>query len=283
MAVFIKFLSVLLRVGFVTLFERKILGFSQNRLGPNKVRVGGFLQPIFDGLKLFSKNLFFLKNSFFWGVLIGPFLIFIVIIFLWIRLSPYWRSFDQFFTAIYIFVFIGLSVYSSLLAGWRSVSKFSSLGAVRSCSQSISYEISFVFYFIIVLVFFSSFIPYLKNLILFYFFILPFLLNCLAETNRAPIDLREGERELISGFNLEFGGSSFGLLFLSEYGMILFFRFLIGSIFMDWFLGNILITFVYLLFRRVYPRLRYDSLIEILWVIFLPLSLILLLWIIVWL
>lgn len=271
----LKLIFVLLSIAFVTLFERKVLGFSQNRLGPNKLLLKGVLQPVIDGVKLLIKELFFPKKIIFWAILLGPFLGFLVMLFLWRALLRLWKYKIRFYLILFVVVFIGLRVYSTLISGWRRTSKFASIGRVRSCSQSISYEISLVFFIIRFLIFYSSFREINFGLFPFILFF-SFWLRCVAETNRAPFDFREGERELISGFNLEFGSAGFVLLFLAEYGIILFFR---GLMRMFFFGINIIvfliIMFIFIFIRRVYPRFRYDILINITWTKFLPFSLIL--------
>lgn len=236
--------------------------------------MAGLIQPVIDGLKLLIKERFSPFKNFYWGFILGPFVGFLVIIFLWLIFEPEIKNHTTFFSFVFIFTFIGIGVYSTLVSGWRRTSKFASIGAVRSCSQSVSYEISLVFLIFRFLLFFSSFIITQQ----FHFFLLllffPVWLRCVAETNRAPFDFREGERELISGFNLEFGSAGFVFLFLAEYGIIIFFCYFLNLIF---FSGNFVIfsflLFVFIFIRRVFPRFRYDLLIKITWTKFLPLSL----------
>ena len=272
-ALVLKFVFILLSIAFITLFERKILGFSQNRLGPNKLLIKGVLQPVVDGLKLLIKELFFPKKIVFWAIIRGPVLGFLVMLFLWTPLVTLWETKTSFYIILFFLVFVGLSVYSTLVSGWRRTSKFASVGRVRSCSQSISYEISLVFFILSFLVFFSSFNEILFLPIRFFLFVV-FWLRCVAETNRAPFDFSEGERELISGFNIEFGSAGFVLLFLAEYGIILFFSCLIRIFFFGMGGGPFLLLFtVFIFIRRVYPRFRYDMLINMTWTKFLPASL----------
>ncbi len=269
----LKIVLILLGIAFVTLFERKILGFSQNRVGPNKLLFKGVLQPVIDGLKLLIKEFFYPKKIIFWAIILGPIMGFLVILFLWIPLKRVWTNKLNFYLILFFIVFIGLSVYSTLISGWRRTSKFASIGRVRSCSQSISYEISLVFFILCFLITFSSlrnvFLPLLCGALFFGFW-----LRCVAETNRAPFDFREGERELISGFNIEFGSAGFVLLFLAEYGIILFFSCLMTMFFIKIrFFCFLVLILSFIFIRRVYPRFRYDMLINITWTKFLPLSL----------
>lgn len=274
----VKLVIILLAIAFVTLFERKVLRYSQTRVGPNKVTVLGVFQPVLDGVKLLIKEFFFPRKIVFWGVLLGPALGFFVMLFLWLVLKPCFSGWGSFFTAIFLVVFIGLGVYSTLVSGWRRTSKFASLGGVRSCSQSVSYEISLIFLVFCLLLFLGA-TKINARFFIFGCFLAPlFFLRAVAETNRAPFDFSEGERELISGFNVEFGSARFVLLFLAEYGIILFFCYTISLLF---FFGrgafSALFVFFFIFIRRVYPRFRYDILIQITWTKFLPLVLLFLL------
>lgn len=260
-----------LGVAFVTLFERKGLSFSQRRLGPNKTLIKGVLQPVLDGVKLLTKEVFFSLKKRRWAFVLGPATGLIVMVILWNVLDSELENEISFFLGIFLMVLIGVRVYSSLISGWRGASRYASVGGVRSCSQRVSYEISLVLLF---LLFFHSF-KRIRNFCFISFlnwgvFVVLFL-SCVAETNRAPFDFREGERELISGFNVEFGASGFVLLFLAEYGMVLFFCFLIRSlIFSQRGFVFVVLFFVIIFLRRVYPRFRYDFLIKINWFKFLP-------------
>ncbi len=270
----LKIVLVLLAIAFITLLERKILSYSQLRIGPNKVILKGLLQPVLDGVKLLVKEFYFPKKLFFWGIWLGPLLGFLVILFLWSLFEPLYLCKSNIILLLFLIVLIGLGVYSTLISGWRANSKFAEIGRIRSCSQSISYEISLIFFVICLLIFFGS----LKINFLFIISLLPivicFFLRCVAETNRAPFDFREGERELISGFNVEYGSAPFVLLFLAEYGIIILFSFLLRYLFFSFFSYRIIFFFMLFLFiRRVYPRFRYDILIKITWYKFLPLSL----------
>ncbi len=220
------------------------------------------------------KEFYFPIKNIFWGIFLGPCIGFCVIIFLWFVLKQEFFCFLINYRIFFIIVFIGLRVYSSLISGWRRTSKFASIGGIRSCSQSISYEISLVFLIISLIIFLNIInIEFLiRNLIILLFPL--FFLSCVAETNRAPFDFREGERELISGFNVEYGSSGFVLLFLAEYGIILFFSLLLTYFFLiNNFIIIIIIILIFLFIRRVYPRFRYDILIKLIWIKFLPISL----------
>ena len=197
---------------------------------------------------------------------------------IWLTLQETFYFFRTKTIVLFFLVCLGLRVYSSLLAGWRRVSKFASLGSIRSCSQSISYEVRMALFFISMVLFLMSIKVDTKKVGNLFFILSPLLLvwflSCIAETNRAPFDFREGERELISGFNIEFGAVTFTLLFLAEYGIIIFFSFF-SSIFFSRanFSFCLLFLFFFILIRRVYPRFRYDKLMQLTWILFLPSSL----------
>ena len=230
----LKIILILLSIAFITLFERKIIGYSQIRLGPNKTFFKGLLQPIYDALKLFIKEFFFPFKRLVFGFIIRPVVGFLIIRVLWGILNTYFYVSVSFSSLVLLLILIGLSVYTTLLAGWARIRKFASVGSIRSCGQSVSYEISLVFLLLAISILNKNFSI---RIMAFNVFLLPVLfmifLRCVAETNRAPFDFREGERELISGFNIEFGSTGFVLLFLTEYGIVLFFSVLICSFFFD--------------------------------------------------
>ena len=244
-------------------------------MGPNKLRFKGVLQPVFDGIKLFLKEIVLPVSRIFNLFFLGPIVSFLVILIIWLLIKEIFYFFNLKILIIFFLILLGLSVYSTLLAGWRSVSKFASLGRIRSCRQSISYEVGMALFFISIILFYCSikirfFSSFGNYLILFPIFIIWFL-SCIAETNRAPFDFREGERELISGFNIEFGAITFTLLFLAEYGIIIFFSIFSSFLFFSINLFiRFLIVFVFILIRSVFPRFRYDKLIKITWFYFLP-------------
>jgi NADH-ubiquinone oxidoreductase chain 1 len=168
---------------------------------------------------------------------------------------------------VFLILCLRVSVYGIIFSGWASNSKYALLGSLRALAQSISYEIPLVFLIIVFCFFFQRFSNLVPGVI-FFVFRLPisfvFILSILAETNRAPFDLAEGESELVSGFNIEYGGSKFALLFLAEYANILFFSFLISYFFFNntWVIF-FCIVLLFLFFRSSYPRIRYDFLISL--------------------
>jgi NADH:ubiquinone oxidoreductase subunit H len=255
-------LFIIFSIAFVTLFERHLLSLTQNRLGPNKVRFIGIFQPILDGIKLIRKEQILPLNSAELAFLVFPGLTFVILFFEWFCL-PFTFYFLNFqFSFIFLLCLVGFSVYGTLLRRVMGKSKYSLLGGLRARRQSISFEIVFSIYFLCFLYILNSFeLGLIFNFgILFLFY--PFILIVLAELGRAPFDFSEGERELVRGYNTEFSRVTFVLLFLGEYGILLFFR-VIGRIL--FFNFNFIFIFGFfsliLLIRRTYPRYRYDLLI----------------------
>lgn len=250
-------------------------------MGPNKSRFQGLTQPLLDGIKLLLKYRIVPSYSNKALFLFSPLITFFVIVRLWNSLRFYWFFNNFFLSLLFTLACIGISVYRILLAGWRSNSKFSMLGRVRRISQSISYEISLsltVFSVILINNFFSFFdisklhsssitLITLPILIIWYF-------SCIAECNRAPFDFSEGESELVSGFNTEYSRGPFALIFVGEYGIVLFFRILTSLLFFNnfYFIIIFLFFFSFLLIRSRFPRYRYDKLITLCWQKFLPVT-----------
>jgi len=272
---------VLLRVAFVTLLERKILGYIQLRKGPNKVGFIGIFQPFADAVKLFSKEnnflIFYNKLIYY----ISPIISLILILCFWL-VFPWNSSRILIYDFIYILVISSIRVYVILGGGWASNSKYSLLGAYRGVAQTISYEVRFSFILLRVLILRGRFnltllIDFQWNTWNFFglwnLFIL-WLVTILAETNRAPFDFAEGESELVSGFNVEYGGGGFAILFIAEYGNIIFICLITVVIFFG-SLGVLrlnlgLFIFFFLWVRGTFVRFRYDFLIILAWKIILP-------------
>lgn len=283
-------ISILLAVAFVTLLERKIMGFMQRRRGPNVTGLHGLLQPIADGVKLILKEtiLPFKANTFLF--FFSPVLTFWLSLMGWIVI-PF--QYDVIYCALnlsvlYIFAISSMAVYGIICAGWSSNSKYPLLGALRSAAQMISYEVSFSLIIMLVLLFNDNlnFIKISQNQYLWYFLPLIFgsilfFISILAETNRPPFDLPEAEAELVSGYNVEYSALTFALFFLGEYASIilmssytvlLFFGGVTTSIL--WFCLKILfVIFCFVWVRAAYPRLRYDQLMGMGWKVILPLVL----------
>ena len=273
-------------VAFVTLLERKILGLSQYRKGPNKVSFAGLLQPIADAVKLFLKETTYLKEGNHILFFFSPAVAFILM--LWIILNlPTGVSLGVAQSLIIILCVISLNIYPLFISGWRSNSKYALLGRIRGVAQTISYEIA------LALILFALIITHVGQLnlslscdvskiSLLYFapLILLLFVCCVAETNRTPFDFSEGESELVSGFNTEYGAGTFALIFIAEYGIIVFFslflRYLVlprkfaRSIFLGVYL---ILLFFWIWLRATFPRYRYDKLLNLAWKSILPWSL----------
>ena len=266
----------LLNVAFVTLLERKILGLSQLRIGPNKVRMGGILQPFSDALKLISKEISTLSKRnwlFFYASPLGRITLILI---LW-SIVPYRFLFSKFqLSGILIILILGLGIFPLMFIGWASNRKYRLLGALRGVAQTISYEISIALIFITIF-FFAMRISlneiYQCNSIAAFLGVSPLLylvllISIVAETNRTPFDFSEGESELVSGFNIEYGRGSFALIFMAEYGIILFFRIVIFTLSLSTTprivtLGIIAAAFWWVQLRATFPRYRYDKLMSL--------------------
>lgn len=276
---------VVLMIPFLTLLERKVLRYIQLRKGPKKVGVLGILQPIRDGVKLVLKEsgTIVTANKFiFW---LSPLLKFLLMLILFLLFSPIFPVYSVKLGLLGYLCISSLLVYTVLFAGWRRNSKYSFLGSLRGAAQIISYEIV-----ILTLIFFPLLTKWTYNRIevsrnkfsfsfILYLAIFPiWIIRIIAETNRSPFDFAEGERELVSGFKTEYRGFIFALLFLGEYGNIIFVSFLtryffFPSGFISKILFPILVVILILIFRGTFPRFRYDLLMRLAWVIMLPLVL----------
>jgi len=278
-------LLLLLSVAFFTLFERKVIGLFHLRVGPNKVSFIGLVQPLLDAFKLLSKqNLTpFRANKLVYNMapIIGLFLA----IFVWLTIPNYYILLSINYSLVLFFCLGSILVFSVLISGWSSNSKYSLIGRLRSVAQSISYESVFRTLIVLVLILMTSYSIrslFMQSSVL-YLFILPIWVICtLAETHRAPFDFSESESELVSGFNTEYSGAYFAFIFLAEYAMLLYSCFLLTYLFFIWLIpfNLIFITIISLFFRffftwvRItYCRYRYDMLIIISWKILLPLAL----------
>jgi len=272
-------------VAFFTLFERKLLAFSQIRLGPNKVGIRGILQPFSDAIKLFLKLISLNLNRTKLIFIIAPCFIFIIPSFIW-SILPHIYFINNWSISILLFIrILGLRIYPIFLRGWSSNRSYSLIGRIRGVAQTISFELSFALILITLIALgiclnFSIF-SYINNIILgilnpIISFIL--VINLLAETNRTPFDFREGERELVSGFNIEYRAVGFVLIFLAEYIRILIvsgFIVLVLNFKVFSLLGRIstlLFGWIWVQIRATLPRHRYDFLINIAWKSYLPIS-----------
>uniref|UniRef100_UPI0030DF83D1 NADH dehydrogenase subunit 1 n=1 Tax=Austruca annulipes TaxID=196277 RepID=UPI0030DF83D1 len=278
---------VLVGVAFVTLLERKILGYIQIRKGPNKVGYMGILQPFSDAVKLFTKEQTVpIMSNFFVYYMCPVFSLFISLL-VWIVL-PYETGLVSFDLGILFFLCcLSMGVYSTMVAGWSSNCKYSLLGSLRAVAQTISYEVSLALILLSFVVLVGGFNLNLFNEYQydFWFIIIGLPLSmvwfssCLAETNRTPFDFAEGESELVSGFNTEYGAGGFALIFMAEYASILFMSvlfvilFLGGSLFsVLFYFKSVMIAFIFVWVRGTLPRFRYDKLMYLAWKMYLPMS-----------
>nr|YP_010890023.1 NADH dehydrogenase subunit 1 [Erenna sirena]WJJ70010.1 NADH dehydrogenase subunit 1 [Erenna sirena] len=292
---FIIIIPVLISVAYLTLAERKILGYTQIRKGPNVVGIYGLLQPLADGVKLFSKEMVIPNHVSILLYFFAPIFALTLSLIVW-GLLPFGKNITLSninLSILVIFAISSIGVYAILISGWSSNSKYAFLGALRAAAQMISYEVCIGLIIINVILCTGSFnlnllIIYQNHSIWFLFPLLPaalmFFISCLAETNRAPFDLTEGESELVSGYNVEYSSMSFALFFLAEYSHIIFMSFLFTIIFLGgwkfwilklnliYFLKAIFIIFCFIWVRTSFPRLRYDQLMNLLWKTYLPLS-----------
>nr|AYQ22938.1 NADH dehydrogenase subunit 1 [Orthione mesoamericana] len=288
MKALILIISVLLNTAFFTLLERKILGYIQTRKGPNKVGFKGFLQPFSDAIKLFTK----VSHVPYFGnwvpYIVGPLMALSVSLMLWLVLPLEFSLLGAPLSMVLMFCLMSLAVYPIIAAGWSSNSKYALVGGVRAVAQTISYEVSLILVFVSFILFSGSLglESLLEEKSSYMFMALPVLsgvwvMCSLAETGRTPFDLPEGESELVSGFNTEYSGGPFAMFFLAEYSSVLFIS-LVSSILLFHpvgfnlpglgaaFLGFI-IFFIWA--RGSLPRVRYDTLMQLTWKRFLPVTL----------
>lgn len=290
---FISLILALVGMAFYTLFERKRLSYCHRRKGPNKVGVKGLPQPFADAVKLFIKEYFVPQKAGRLQFLIGPVIILTLAFVIWC-LVPFKRNSTGLqLTVVFFFCVSSLGVYSIFLMGWASNSKYAVFGAIRAVAQVISYEVVIILLVIgpllftrrLNLVFISEFGVWFRGIVFVYFFI--WMFTCLAETNRAPFDFVEGESELVSGFNVEYGGVGFAIIFIAEYINIIFISVLSAIFFaggnrafrrtvwrrccsIKFVLFVCVIMFLIVQARAAYPRYRYDLLINLTWKKFLP-------------
>ena len=294
---------LLIAVAYLTLAERRVIGFMQLRKGPNVVGPFGMFQPFADALKLMAKETILPAGADKIVFMIAPILTFVLAIVAW-AVIPFDAGLvlaDINVGILYLFAISSLGVYGVIMAGWASNSKYAFLGALRSAAQMVSYEVSLGLVIITVLLCVGSL--NLSHIIeaqrdmwfaipLFPMFIV-FFISTLAETNRAPFDLPEGESELVAGYFVEYSSMSFALFFLGEYANMILMSAMTALLFLGgwlppfdfapftwipgpiWFILKIVaILFVFLWVRATTPRYRYDQLMRLGWKVFLPFSLI---------
>ena len=295
-------IPLLIAVAYFTIAERKIMGLIQRRKGPNVIGFLGLLQPLADGLKLFTKETVIPSNSNILLFLIAPILTFLFSLISW-AVIPFSKNIvliDFNLGLLYLLSISSLGVYGIIIAGWSSNSKYPFLGSIRSSAQLISYEVSIGFIVINVILCSGSF--NLNNIILaqkYIWFFVPlfpvfiiFYISILAETNRHPFDLPEAEAELVSGYNVEYSAMTFALFFLGEYGNMLLMSAFSSILFLGgwlplinlfpinlfpgcfWFSIKIVLSVLFFIATRaILPRYRFDQLMYLGWKCFLPLSL----------
>nr|YP_003587214.1 NADH dehydrogenase subunit 1 [Hylobates agilis]ADT82039.1 NADH dehydrogenase subunit 1 [Hylobates agilis]BAJ04735.1 NADH dehydrogenase subunit 1 [Hylobates agilis] len=293
-------LPTLIAMAFLMLTERKILGYTQLRKGPNIVGPYGLLQPFADAMKLFTKEPLKPSTSTATLYIIAPTLALTIALLLWTPLPMPNPLINLNLGLLFILATSSLTVYSILWSGWASNSNYALIGALRAVAQTISYEVTLAIILLSVLLMNGSF--NLSTLITtqeHIWLLLPawplammWFISTLAETNRTPFDLTEGESELVSGFNTEYAAGPFALFFMAEYVNIIMMNALTTMIFLGttynahhpelyttcFTIKTLLLTSLFLWIRTTYPRFRYDQLMYLLWKNFLPLTLTLLMW-----
>ena len=277
---------VLVSVGFFTLLERRVLGYRQVRKGPNKVGYYGLFQPFSDGLRLFLREYLLPLNSNFLIFFFCPLLRIIHSLFIWILFPFYVNCVEFRFGLIFFLCCSSLGVYILIICGWSSNRSYSMLGCVRRVSQAISYEVSLSLVILCMFILLDRYsfydLYYFQRYVWFCFISFPlffcWISCCMAETNRSPFDFSEGESELVSGFNIEYGSHGFAYLFISEYSSIIFIRLLRCLIFIGgdynsflFFFRVIFLCYLFIWVRVSFPRYRYDKLIFLSWKCYLPL------------
>ena len=309
-SILVVIVPLFLIVAYVTYSERKIIGFMQSRMGPMRVGPSGLLQPIADVLKLVSKEIIIPTNANKGIFLTAPMLMLIPSLLVWsvIPLSEYFIISNINAGLLFILALTSLSVYGVILAGWASNSKYAFLGSMRSAAQIIAYEIAMGFALVGVLMLSGSLnlqnIIYAQSGSLFNWYWLPlfplfliYFIAGVAETNRAPFDVSEGESEIVAGFHVEYSGMAFAMFFLAEYMNLILISILCSIMFFGGWLSpfqgtlidsylsfipgffwlslkTLIFIFIFLWLRATLPRYRYDQIMRLGWKVFLPITII---------
>jgi len=295
-------LPLFLSVAYLTYFERKVIGFMQSRIGPNRVGYFGLLQPIADALKLMFKEIITPTESSRLLFFIAPILTIAPAFAAW-AVIPFNAELvlaDINAGLLYVLAMTSVAVYGVIIAGWASNSKYAFLGSLRSAAQIVSYEIAMGFTLVGVLMCANSL--NLGNIVtgqqggmgqwyvwpLFPLFIIYFI-SAVAETNRAPFDVAEGESEIVAGFHVEYSGMAFAVFFLAEYANMILVSMLAALMFLGGWLSPVtflpdsilwlfakvaFLLFFFLWFRATFPRYRYDQIMRLGWKVFIPLTLV---------
>lgn len=309
---------LMLGVAYLTYFERKVIGYMQVRIGPNRVGPWGLIQPIADGLKLLLKEIIVPATANKGIFIIAPMLAIAPALAAW-AVVPFTDSLvlaniDA--SLLYIMAITSMGVYGIILSGWASNSKYAFLGAMRSAAQMVSYEISMGFSLICVLMVSNSLnlaeivnvqdqgrfagwgLGFLSwNWLPLFPMFMVYLISGVAETNRAPFDVAEGESEIVAGFHVEYSGMAFAVFFLAEYANMILVSALTSIMFLGGWLSPVgflpdgifwlfakmsAILFLFLWFRATFPRYRYDQLMRLGWKVFVPICLVWLVVVGVW-
>ena len=302
---------IMLCVAYLTLAERKVIGYIQVRIGPNRVGPRGLLQPIADGLKLALKEIIIPTNANRFLFLSAPLLALAPALAAWavMPFSDGWVLADINAGLLYILALTSLSVYGIIIAGWASNSKYAFLGALRSAAQMVAYEIAMGFALVGVLMAAGSLnlgeiVRAQEGNILNWFWLpllplfLVYFISGVAETNRAPFDVAEGESEIVAGFHVEYSGMTFALFFLAEYANMILIAALTSIMFLGgwlspfagipglenlfaWVPGIVWLLvktafflFLFLWFRATFPRYRYDQIMRLGWKVFIPVTIV---------
>ena len=299
---------IMVGVAYLTLAERKVIGYMQIRIGPNRVGYFGLLQPIADGVKLFFKEIIVPSGSSKFLFVLAPIMALSPSLAAW-AVVPFTDGMvlsNLNAGLLYILAMTSLGVYGIIIAGWASNSKYAFLGAVRSAAQIVSYEIAMGFALVCVLM--ASQSMNMGDIVngqqgrfgMLNWYLLPlfpmflvYLISGVAETNRAPFDMAEGESEIVAGFHVEYSGMAFAMFFLAEYANMILIAFLTSIMFLGgwlspvpflpngsiWLLGKVsFILLLFLWFRATFPRYRYDQLMRLGWKVFIPITIV---WVVV--
>nr|QUL58784.1 NADH dehydrogenase subunit 1 [Sarcophila rasnitzyni] len=279
---------VLVSVAFLTLLERKVLGYIQIRKGPNKVGIAGIPQPFCDAIKLFTKEQTYPLLSNYISYYFSPVFSLFLSLLVWMCMPMFVKLFSFNLGLLFFLCCTSLGVYTVMVAGWSSNSNYALLGGLRAVAQTISYEVSLALVllsFVFLIGGYNMLMFYKYQLFIWFLFIMfPMALVwfsiSLAETNRTPFDFAEGESELVSGFNVEYSSGGFALIFLAEYASILFMSMLFCVMFLGsdvfsffFYIKLTFISFMFIWVRGTLPRFRYDKLMYLAWKSFLPFSL----------
>ena len=305
---------IMLSVAYLTLAERKVIGYIQVRIGPNRVGPRGLLQPIADGLKLLMKEIIVPTNANRFLFIAAPILALAPALAAW-AVIPFDDGMvlaDIDAGLLYILALTSMGVYGIIIAGWASNSKYAFLGALRSAAQVVSYEIAMGFALVGVLLAAGSLnlgaiVTAQQGGILHWFWLpllplfLVYFISGVAETNRAPFDVAEGESEIVAGFHVEYSGMTFALFFLAEYANMILVAALVALMFcggwlspfqgipvlegvfawvpgLVWLLAKMaFFLFLFLWFRATFPRYRYDQIMRLGWKVFIPITIVALL------